>query len=154
MQAGLATVLEPRVYVDTLLQQELDDAGPAELTGPGESIFQLLLRCCRLWAAVVIEKGLTDVEPPASGRPFQIQAAPATRQKLGCRPATVMEAAINGAASIRTVDDGAMIDQQFHERQLHSRILGMPTRGGQSERCRASAVCVRFRVDVGAGVQQ
>ena len=55
---------------------------------------------------------------PDSGGAFQIQVGPPTRKKLGCLPAAVMETAIDGAASIRTVDNGAMIDQQFHQRQL------------------------------------
>src|SRR5262245_19495041 len=65
-----------------------------------------------------------------------------------------MQAAIDRAAPIGTVDDCAVVDQQFHKWELHAGVFRMPARRRQSERCRTSPISVRLGVYIGAGLQQ
>src|SRR5262249_25903277 len=142
MQAGLSVMLELRVHIYTFLQQEIDDAGSAEFTGPGESVLQLFLRRSRLQAAVVVKEAFDGVEATDSGRSFQVQARAVARKEFGRLPTPVMQAAVDRAASIGTVDYCAMVDQQFHQRDLHAGLFRMPARRRQSEGCRTSAIRV------------
>src|SRR5262249_15150014 len=72
MEADLAVVPELRGDLDAMLQQEIDDGGPAELAGPGETVLQLLPSCSPLETAVGLEVALDDVEPSDAGGGFQV----------------------------------------------------------------------------------
>ena len=58
----------------------------------------------RLQAAIVVEEGLDDIEAADTGRSFQIQARAAARKELGRLSTTVVQAANNRTAPVRTVD--------------------------------------------------
>jgi hypothetical protein len=94
------------------LQQEIDDAGSPEFTGPCESVLHLLLSCRLPQTAILVKETADDVKPSDTGCSFQIQARASIRKELGGRPASIMQAGVNGAP--RTVDDCAMTDQEFH----------------------------------------
>jgi hypothetical protein len=65
-----------------------------------------------------------------SGRKLTINVCPAVRKKL-CRLATaVVKTAVDRAARVRAIDDGAMLNQQVHERELNASGFRMATRRG------------------------
>src|ERR1700679_3826481 len=119
MQAGLSAFLVARgVGLHASLQQEIDDVGSAELAGPSESGLHLSLRGRWLQTAVVVEEILDHVETTDSEPPFQVQSRAASRQELGCLAAPVVQAAIDCTRSVGAIDQGAMVDQQFQQREL------------------------------------
>src|SRR5205807_353004 len=66
------SVLEFRVHLHSSLQKKSDHLSSAELTGPGESVLHLVLRSRWLQAAIFAKKVLYDVQPPDSGRAFEV----------------------------------------------------------------------------------
>src|SRR5262245_8249745 len=123
MQACLSVMLELRVYSYTFLQQEIDDAGSAEFTGPGETLLHLFLRRRRLQAAVVVKEAFDYIQPPDSCGSFQVQSRAVARKALGRLHVPVMQAAINRAASIRSINNCAVVDQEFHQRDLRAGVF-------------------------------
>src|SRR5262245_13527639 len=110
MQASLSVMLELRVHIHIFLQQEIDDAGSAEFAGPGGSVLQLFFCRSRLRAAVVVKEAFDNVNAPDSGRSFKVQPRAPTRKELSRLPVPVMQAVIDRAASIRSIDNCAVVD--------------------------------------------
>src|ERR1700686_3061074 len=125
-----------RGHIDACFEQRLDDSGSAILTSPLETCLHLRLRGVRLQTAVWIEEAFYQVEPPHSGRSFQIQVGAALRQELGGLPTSIGQTANDGTALGRRhtyIDDRAMVQQDLHQRDLHTGLLWMDAGGSQPE---------------------
>lgn len=153
VQTGFAA-LELCIYFHTVLQQEFDDAIPAEFASPSESVDRLLTRRRRFQLAGFVKEGFHDVQTADAGRPFEIEARAAVGKILGGLPAAIVQAAVDGAARDGTVDICAALNQQIQKLELHACSLRVVTGCGQVQSRRSPAICLRFGVDVRARVQE
>src|SRR3989454_10670924 len=94
VQAGLSDVrLCAQIYAP--LQQEIDDAISAILTGPREACLHLRFRRTRFQTAVFVEEAFDQIEPSHSGRSFAVQSCAAPGEKHGGLPPPVTQAAVD-----------------------------------------------------------
>src|SRR5215472_983139 len=110
MEGRLTMVFEPRIDFHTVAQQEIDDICAAELRSPRKSVPHLVYSGRGYQGTVIMKECLDDIETTDSRSRFQVQSCAVVGEELRRFSAPVVQAPVDRAAPVRTVDDGPTFD--------------------------------------------
>src|SRR5687767_1726228 len=108
--------------------------------------------------SVRIEESFDNIETTDAARIFKVQSCAMIGEKHGRLTASVRQSSLHGRMAItcagNVIDLCTMVQQDLHERILHTGAKRVNTRSNQPEGSRASTVHVCLGINISAGVQQ